>query len=123
MGFEGVKLKGADERKTLAQYGIRDMSDIDLEILADDMQIYVTNSNGEKITLPVKRGDTVWKLKQNLVGKKFGTADQVLGFRGQQLEDQRTLAEYNIEKWDNLLFLADCGGGATRRRLARAEDE
>jgi hypothetical protein len=69
------------------------------------MRIYVKKLTGELIPLDVESTDTTAEIKQK-IRTKDGTAecDQRLIKGGQQLEDNRTLADYNVQK-DSVLYL------------------
>ena len=63
------------------------------------MQIFVKSLTGKTWTLDVKPTDTIESLMQmNYVKQQIPTNQQRLIFRGRQLEESRTIADYNIEK-------------------------
>ncbi|KAJ4803684.1 Polyubiquitin [Rhynchospora pubera] len=70
-----------------------------------DMSIFLVEMNGKIKTLEVETSDTIENLKAK-VQEKLGipVREQRLIFHGKQLEDERTLAEYNIRK-ENFIHL------------------
>ena len=82
-------------------------------------QILIKNLKGKTITLDIEKSDTIEEVKKKIQSKEQIPHDQqVLTYKGKNMDDDKSIDDYDIKKGDMIHLSSRLKGGVTEQDVA-----
>jgi len=116
--FGGQQLQDA---KTLDDYDVGDDSTLHLVLrLRGGMQLFVKTLTGKTVSIEVEEGESIEDVKAKIAEKEgIPPEQQRLIFGGQQLQDSKTLDDYDVGDDSTLHLVLRLRGGKIKNAIAQ----
>ena len=75
------------------------------------MKILIIDSTNKRVLIDIDENASVRELKENLRAKKNINSEIILHYNGEILEEDETIASYEIENNSNIVYIGQFKGG------------